>query len=82
VIKNANRSSGKVLVNLARLQSNLNFLVIISKNTQIPNFSAIRPLEAKFFPEGGKTGHTDMTKLTVALRNFANAPKTCILRPN
>jgi hypothetical protein len=33
----------------------------------------IRPVEAKLFHADGRM--TDMTKLTVALHNFANAPK-------
>jgi hypothetical protein len=32
----------------------------------------IRPVGAELFHEDGRT---DMTKLTVAFRNFANAPK-------
>ena len=32
----------------------------------------IRPVGAEFFPEDGRT---DVTKLIVAFRNFANAPK-------
>jgi len=32
----------------------------------------IRPVGAEFFHADGRT---DMTKLTVAFRNFANAPK-------
>ena len=35
----------------------------------------IRPEGAKLFHAGWQTGHTDMKKLTVAFRNFANAPK-------
>ena len=35
----------------------------------------IRPVAAELFHAGGRT---DMTKLTVAFRNFANAPKNCI----
>jgi len=34
----------------------------------------IRPLGADLFHEDGQTGrHTEMTKLSVAIRNFANA---------
>jgi hypothetical protein len=37
----------------------------------------IRPVEAELFLADGKTDRqTDMTKLIVAFRNFANAPKT------
>ena len=36
----------------------------------------IRPMEAELFQADGLTdGQTDMTKLTVAFRNFAKAPK-------
>ena len=41
------------------------------KNPQAPNFMKIRPVGAEFYAEG----RTDMTKLTVAFRNFASAPK-------
>jgi len=36
------------------------------------HFIKIRPVGAEFFRADGRT---DMTKLMVALRNFANAPK-------
>ena len=41
-----------------------------SKNTQIQNFMKIRPIGADFFHADG---WTDMTKLIVAFRDFANA---------
>ena len=37
----------------------------------------IYPLGDELVPCGQRNGRTDMTKLTVALRNFANAPKYC-----
>ena len=48
------------------------------KNTQISNFMKIRPVRAELFHadrrmKGGMDGRTDMTKLIVAFRNFANA---------
>jgi hypothetical protein len=50
----------------------------ISKNTQIPNFMKIGPVGAELFHAGGRTDEqTDMTKLIVAFRNFANAPENC-----
>jgi len=39
----------------------------------------IRPVEAELFHAEGRTdGHRDMTKLIVAFRNFANAPKNSL----
>jgi len=46
----------------------LNFL----KNLQISNFTEIRLVRAELFRADRQT---DMTKLTVAFRNFANAAK-------
>ena len=43
----------------------------------------IRAVGADLFHGDGRTdGRTDMTKLTAALRNFANAPKSYMLRNN
>ena len=40
------------------------------------NFVKILPVEAELFHADGRTDRrTDMTKLIVAFRNFANAPK-------
>jgi len=50
----------------------LNFLNRFSKNPQIPNITKIRSVETGLFHADGQT---DMTKLTVAFRNFANEPK-------
>jgi len=44
----------------------------ISKNTQVSNFMKIRPVGAELFHTDGRT---DMTKLIVVFRNFANAHK-------
>jgi hypothetical protein len=45
-------------------------------NSQISNFMKIRPVVAELFHADGTTDRqTDMTKLTVAFRNFPNAPK-------
>jgi len=43
-----------------------------SKNTLKSNFMKIRPVGAELFHADGRT---DMTKLIVVFRNFANAPK-------
>jgi hypothetical protein len=51
----------------------LNFLGRFSKNTEIWNFMNIRVVEPSFFMR--TDGQTDKTKLTVAFRSFANAPK-------
>jgi hypothetical protein len=53
------------------------FLDRFSKNTQISNFMKILPLAADFVP-CGTDGQTDMTKLIVAFRNFAKAPKNLV----
>jgi hypothetical protein len=54
-----------------------------SKKSQISNFTKIRPVEAELFHVDGQTeGETDMTKLTVAFCNFANAPKNGQKFPN
>jgi len=51
-----------------------NFLDKISKNNQISNYMKARSVEAEFFHANCR-GRTDMTKLTVAFRYFANVPK-------
>ena len=45
---------------------------ISEKKTQIPNFTKIRPVGAELFHA---ERWTDMKRLIVAFRNFANAPK-------
>jgi len=50
-----------------------------SKNSQISNLMQIRPVGANLLYEDRRTdGRTDMTKLIIIFRNFANAPKKCI----
>jgi hypothetical protein len=49
------------------------FLTEFIKNTQIPNFAKVRPVGAELFHADRRT---DMTKLIIAVGNFANAPKT------
>jgi hypothetical protein len=48
------------------------FQQIFGKKAKIPNFIKIHPVGAELFHSEGQT---DMTNLTVAFRNFANAPK-------
>jgi len=50
----------------------LEFLDIFSTNTQISEGMKIRPVGAELFHADGRT---DMTKLIVALRNYADEPK-------
>ena len=59
---------------LVRFQSYLKFLDIFSKNTKISNFMKIRRVGAQLLHADGQT---DVRKLMVAFRNFANAPKNC-----
>jgi hypothetical protein len=49
------------------------FLDRLWKNIQISEFMKIRPEEAELFHTERR--RTDMTKLIVAFRNFAKAPK-------
>jgi hypothetical protein len=43
-----------------------------SEKAEISNFIKIRPMGGELFHTDGQT---DMTKLTVAFRNFVNAPR-------
>ena len=62
---------------MSHFNKTLIFLDRFSKSTQTPNFSKIRPVAAQLFHADGRTdGLTDMMKLIVAFRSFANAPKT------
>ena len=57
------------------------FRYIFSRKAQILNLFKICPVEAELFHADGQTDG-DMTKLIVAFRNFANAPKKYIKRKN
>jgi hypothetical protein len=54
------------------------FSTDFSKDTQTSNLVKIRPVRAELFQrtDGQTEGQTDMAKLRVVFRNFANAPKT------
>ena len=69
--QNINWSSCKAPVTLDQILTK-KFIDRFSKNTQISNFMKIRPVGAEVFHTGGQT---DMTKLMIAFRNFANAPQ-------
>jgi len=51
----------------------LNFLDIFSKNTHISKLNE-NPSNGSHSGDGQTDRQTDMTKLTVAFHNFANAP--------
>ena len=52
------------------------FSSFFSKQTKISNFMKISPGGAELFHEDRRMdGRTNMTKLIVAFRNYANAPK-------
>jgi len=73
---NVHTSSCKVSIILAGFQQNLNFLGGFSKNTQISNLIKICPVGAEFFHTNAQVDRqTDFTKLILAFRNVANAPK-------
>jgi len=58
-ITNVRRCSCKVAIILVRFQWNLNFLGRFSKNTQISNFTKLRPVGADLFHEGGRNDRHD-----------------------
>ena len=68
-------SSCKVPVILSDFNENSMFLTDFRKNSQISSFMKIRPVGAEVFNvERRNDRRTDMTKLIVVFRNFANAP--------
>jgi hypothetical protein len=72
IITNMRRYSSKFLI-IVIFERHLNFFFHrFSKNTLIQNFGKICAVGVEFFHVDG---HIDMTKLIVASRHFANAPK-------
>ena len=71
---NVKTSSCKVPVILVGFYCNLNFLNRFSKIAQISSFIKIHPIKGPSCPMR-TYGQTDMTKLILAFRNFANVPK-------
>jgi hypothetical protein len=70
------RGTPRVLIQDRRLSSlkgklHLNFLVRISKNTEISNFMKIHPVGAELF----RANKRDVVKLKVVFGNSANASK-------
>ena len=51
------------------------FSTDFEKKNQVSNFMKIHPAGAELFRCGWTDGHTDMTMLIFAFRNFANAPE-------
>jgi len=61
---------------LSDFNKTLNSLDRFSKNTQMSNFMKISPVGVELFHADARTdGHTSMTKLIIAFRNYVKAPK-------
>jgi hypothetical protein len=61
----------------------MNFLQTFSENAHISNFVITIPVgDELFHADGQASRQTDMTKLIVAFRNLANAPKSQWLSTN
>jgi hypothetical protein len=56
-----------------------NFLLQFSKDIKISNFLTAHPEESSCCMRKDRQigGQTDIAQITVAFRNFANAPKNC-----
>ena len=76
MIKNVHWSPCKVPVIPVRFEWNLNFLDSFAKSTYISDFNENSSSGMQFVVFAQTEGRTDMTKLIVAFRNFAIAPKT------
>ena len=69
------RSSRKSTRCSCHILMELNLLDRISTNTQVSNFMKIYSVAAEAFHRGETDGRPNITKLTVAFRNFSYAPK-------
>jgi hypothetical protein len=76
MIKNVFWSSCPIFMKLEFIRQ------IFEKNHQISIFMKIHPVGVVFYVGGRTYGRTDVTKLIVAFRNFANAHKNCYKGPN
>jgi hypothetical protein len=83
MMRNVRRSSYTVAVINVRSYWHLNFLCRVSRNPQISNFVKTLSSGSRVAPCGHKGGQedrqTDMTKRTVAFRNFTNAPYNSVI---
>jgi len=79
IIINVHSSSCKVLVVIVMVSCDLNYILnIFSTNTKIPNFIKIRPAGGEMFHadiDRQTDRQTDMKKLIIAFRKFANESK-------
>ena len=57
----------------------MKFFDRFKKKAQIPDLIKIRPVGAECYADGWTDRRTDMTKLIVAFRNFANAPRSGLI---
>ena len=76
ITTNVHKSSCNLSAIFCQISSKHNFFYIFSKNTQIPNFMEIRPVEAEMFHAARETA---MAQLIVPYGNFAEAPKHVIV---
>ena len=56
-------------------RKNIKFLHRFFENSQTSNFMKIRPVRAESFKCERRDGQTDMTKIIIAFRKFAEAYK-------
>jgi len=80
VIKVLHTSSRKVPVILVRFKNKFNFLDRLKKSNL--NFHENLCSGSRVIPCGQMDRQTDMTKITIAFRNFANTSKMLIFQTN